>query len=62
MQITLELTETESKLIHTFIRRSIFEDYIRPMQESGDTKEQTTDRVYNTISAMGKIRTAIENN
>jgi hypothetical protein len=62
MQITLELTETESKLIHTFIRRSIFEDYIRPMQESGDTKEQTTDRVYNTISAMEKIRTAIENN
>lgn len=62
MQITLELTETESKLIHTFIRRSIFEDYIRPMQESGDTKEQTTDRVYNNISAMEKIRTAIENN
>lgn len=62
MQITLELTETESKLIHTFIRRSIFEDYIRPMQESGDTKEQTTDRVYNTIFAMEKIRTAIENN
>lgn len=62
MQITLELTETESKLIHTFIRRSIFEDYIRPMLESGDTKEQTTDRVYNTISAMEKIRTAIENN
>ena len=62
MQITLELTETESKLIHTFIRRSIFEYYIRPMQESGDTKEQTTDRVYNTISAIEKIRTAIENN
>lgn len=62
MQITIELTEKESNLIHTFIRRTVFEDFIRPMQESGDTKEQTLNRVYETISAMQKIRTAIENN
>ncbi len=62
MQITIELTEKESNLIHTFIRRTVFEDFIRPMQESGDTKEQTLNRVYETISAMQKIRNAIEDN
>lgn len=59
MKIELELTDQEASLIHTFIRRTIFEDYIRPMAEACDTKEQTTDRVYKTINAMEKIRNAI---
>lgn len=60
MSITIELEKKDLQLIHTFIRRSIFEDYIRPMREAGDSPEDTENRVYQTIEAMGKIRRAIE--
>lgn len=59
MKIELKLTDQEASLIHTFIRRTIFEDYIRPMAEACDTRDQTNNRVYDTIHAMEKIRNAI---
>lgn len=60
MKIQLELTDTEAHLIHTFIRRSIFEQYQRNMQECGDTEEKSIDRAYATINAFTTIRDAIE--
>lgn len=58
--MTIELEKKDLQLIHTFIRRCVFEDYIRPMREAGDTPEDTENRVYETIYAMEKIRRAIE--
>ena len=60
MQIQIDLTDQEIKLLHTFTRRLIFEDLIRPMYESNDTKEQTENRVYATFHALGKIQTELE--
>lgn len=60
MQIELELTDLEARLIHTFIRRAIYEQFYRNMAEAGDTKEEAENRTYNTIHAMEKIRNAIE--
>lgn len=62
MEITVELTEREAHELHTFIRRSIFEDYIRAMDECNQTQEQTNDRVYEVIYALNKIRKEIEKN
>lgn len=61
MTIELELSDREAILIHTFIRRSIYEQYLRNMAEAGDTPEETENRTYSTIHAMEKIRTAIAN-
>lgn len=58
--LSVELTDKESSLIHTFIRRSIFEQYERNMNEAGDTDEQTKTRAYETIEAFASIRDAIE--
>jgi hypothetical protein len=58
--LSVELTDRESSLIHTFIRRSIFEQYERNMNEAGDTDEQTKTRAYETIEAFASIRDAIE--
>ena len=60
MKIELELTEQEARLIHTCLRRSIYEQYFRNMAEAGDTKKQAENRTYSTIYAFDKIRTAIE--
>lgn len=60
MKIELELTNEEAHLIHTFIRRSIFEQFFRNMAEAGDTKEEAENRTYATIHAMEKIRNAID--
>lgn len=58
--LSVELTKREASLIHTFIRRSIFEQYERNMNEAGDTDEQTKTRAYETIEAFASIRDAIE--
>ena len=58
--LSVELTDRESSLIHTFIRRSIFEQYLRNMQEASDTEEQAKNRAYETIEAFASIRDAIE--
>lgn len=59
MKIELELTDQEASLIHTFLRRAIYEQFYRNMAEAGDTKEEATNRTYSTIYAMDKIRNAI---
>lgn len=60
MKVELELTEKEARLIHTFIRRSSFEQYERNMAEAGDKDEESKTRAYDTISAFAGIRDAIE--
>ena len=60
--LSVELTKREASLIHTFIRRSIFEQYLRNMQEASDTEEQAKNRAYETIEAFASIRDAIEEN
>lgn len=60
--LSVELTKREASLIHTFIRRSIFEQYERNVNEAGDTDEQTKNRAYETIEAFASIRDAIEEN
>lgn len=60
MKIELELTDKEAQLIHTFIRRSCFEQYARNMDEAGASKEETETRAYDTIAAFAGIRDAIE--
>ena len=62
IEIEIELTQREAFELHTFIRRSIFEDYIRAMDECNQTQEQTNDRVYEVIYALNKIRKEIEKN
>ena len=59
MKVVLELTERESSLIRTFIRRSIFEQYERNMREAGDPDEQVKNRAYDTIEAYASIRDAL---
>ena len=61
-KIEIELTDLEAKWLHTFIRRSIFEDFIRAVDECGATKEDTENRIYEVESALGKIRNALEEN
>lgn len=62
MKLEIELTEREAFELHTFIRRSIFEDYIRAMAECNQNQEQTNDRVYEVIYALNKVRKEIEAN
>lgn len=59
MKLEIELTDREASLIHTFIRRSLYEQYFRNMTEAGDTKEKAEDRAYETINAMGRLGQAI---
>ena len=61
MKIELELTDQEAHLIHTFIRRSYYEQFLRNMTEASDTKEDAEARTYATIRAVEKIKTAIAN-
>lgn len=60
MKIEIELTDRQASLIHTFIRRSIYEQFYRNMAEASDTKEEAENRTYDTIHAVELIRTAIE--
>lgn len=60
MKITFDVTEREARLIHTFIRRSCFEQYYRNMSEAGDDLEKANNRAYDTINAFCSIRDAIE--
>ena len=43
MKIQLDLTEREARLVCTFIRRSIYEQYERNMIEAGMTSDQATE-------------------
>ena len=60
MEIKIKLTDHEASLIHTWIRRSIYEDYFNRIAECTMTEEQARDETYNTIYAFQEIRDAIE--
>lgn len=62
IKIELEFTEHEAKLIHTWIRRSIFEDYFKRIVECTMTDEQADSETYRTMFAFQEIQTAIEEN
>lgn len=60
MNITFDVSEREARLIHTFIRRSYFDQYFQNMTEAGDDLEKANNRAYDTINAFCSIRDAIE--
>ena len=60
IKLDITLTDREAKLVHTFIRRSIFEQYERNMTECGFSYQENQDRIYDTIGAFNAIQTAIE--
>jgi hypothetical protein len=60
MKLEVELTSEEAFELHTFIRRSIVEDYIRAMNEVNQSADKTNDRVYEVISALTAVRKQIE--
>ena len=60
IKIEVELTEHEAKLIHTWIRRSIFEDYFNRIADCTMTEDEAKNETYNTIYAFQEIQKAIE--
>ena len=60
IKIELEFTEHEAKLIHTWIRRSIFEDYFNRIADCTMTEDKAKNETYNTIYAFQEIQSAIE--
>ena len=58
-EFKIMLTEKAARLICTFIRRSIFEQYERNMSEAGFTPEQNKQITYDTIEAFEDLRSAI---
>ena len=60
IELKIELTEKEMKLIHTWIRRSIWEDYLARIAECGWTDEQIRNETEQCIMAFAEIRHAIE--
>ena len=57
----IRLNEKDARLICTFIRRSIFEQYERNMSEAGFTPEQNKQITYDTIEAFDDLREQIIN-
>lgn len=62
LEIKLKLSLHEAKLIHTWIRRSIFEDYFNRIADCTMTEDQAKNETYNTIYAFQEIQSAIEEN
>lgn len=60
IKIEIELTEHEAQLIHTWIRRSIFEDYFNRIADCTMTEDKAKNETYNTIYAFQEIQSAIE--
>ena len=60
-QFIIMLDENAARLICTFIRRSIFEQYERNMIEAGFTPEQNKQISYDTIDAFNDLREQIIN-
>ena len=58
-EFKIMMTEKSARLICTFIRRSIFEQYERNMSEAGFTPEQNKQITYDTIEAFEDLRGAI---
>lgn len=60
-EFKIMMTEKSARLICTFIRRSIFEQYERNMSEAGFTPEQNKQITYDTIDAFADLREQIIN-
>lgn len=60
IKIEIELSEHEAQLIHTWIRRSIFEDYFNRIADCTMTEDKAKNETYNTIYAFQEIQSAIE--
>lgn len=58
-EFKIMLNEKAARLICTFIRRSIFEQYERNMSEAGFTPEQNKQITYDTVEAFTDLREAI---
>ncbi|MEE6207025.1 MAG: hypothetical protein VZR95_03115 [Alphaproteobacteria bacterium] len=58
-EFKIMLDEKAARLICTFIRRSIFEQYERNMSEAGFTPEQNKQITYDTVEAFTDLRDAI---
>lgn len=58
-EFKIMLTEKAARLICTFVRRSIFEQYERNMSEAGFTPEQNKQITYDTVEAFTDLRAAI---
>lgn len=59
MKFTINLSEKEAKLVCTWIRRSIWEDYEKRIEECGYNTEENRNRIYDTIGAFSSIRDKI---
>lgn len=60
-EFKIMMTEKAARLICTFIRRSIFEQYERNMSEAGFTPEQNKQITYDTIDAFYDLSEQIIN-
>lgn len=58
-EFKIMMSENSARLICTFIRRSIFEQYERNMSEAGFTPEQNKQITYDTVEAFTDLRDAI---
>lgn len=59
MKIQLDLKEREARLVCTFIRRSIYEQYERNMSEAGMTRDQAAEIAEDTAAAFYDVREQI---
>lgn len=55
-EFKIVMTEKAARLICTFIRRSIFEQYERNMSEAAFTPEQNKQITYETVYAFEYLR------
>lgn len=60
-QFIIMLDENAARLICTFIRRAIFEQYERNMSEAGFTPEHNKQITYDTIYAFNDLSDQIIN-
>lgn len=61
MKIQIELNEKDIKLIRTFVRRSIYEQYERNMAECGMSQQEIRDVTYDTITAFNDLSDQLAN-
>ena len=55
MKFNINLSIDEARLIRLWIRRSIYEQYERNMNEAGLTKDETRNKSYDCISAFNTL-------
>lgn len=55
VRIAIEFTDKEAKLIKTWIRRSIYEDYYKRVMECYKSEEENKNNAYDCLYAFQKI-------